>query len=625
MDFFGHQEKAKTLTFWLFMLFILGLVIISVIATFAINWVLMFSLDKQYYQISIIQVLIPVVAVTLLMSLYKYLTLRPGGKVVAEALGGRLINKAAATPSERRLLNVVEEMAIAASLPVPPVYILDEELNINAFAAGFTINDAVIGVTRGTVEFLNRDELQAVIAHEFSHILNGDMRLNLRFTALFFGFLFLIQIATLLMRLILESRATRVSDKKAAGILIAIFLICCILIAAGWLSQLWARVMQAAINRQREYLADASSVQFTRHGSALASALKKIGGSATGATLQALSARTYNHFFFGQADTHLLATHPPLNERIKRIEPNWDGEYITPDLNQFQKVVAEKASTNHLSKESIAAAVVIGAGITATGADPIPYIKPTISLNGVATDEQQALTKLEAICQEPMDACYLVFALLMDSNATIRAKQLAIIKNSKLVTDYQQLLTLVPVEKHLEFIEKAIPALKRLSESQYKDFQKTMMHFINADNVISLSEWLLYQLISHQVGAQFSSENLAKPPKYTKLEQIKDPIQTLLSGIAWLSPNEDAVKRAFGIGANTLGLYTITLQANPSAAVLSISLKQLQASSEDIKKKFLRGVLRAIEQDQLITPEEVMFLHTLSLCLDCPVALPNIK
>lgn len=621
MDFFGHQEKAKTKTFWLFLLFILGLITLSVITTYAINRILLFTLEKKYHPVSLAQVLVPFVAIIFLVTLYKYYTLRGGGKAVAVSLGGRLIDKKAANYKEKQLLNIIEEMAIAASLPVPPVYILDNELNINAFAAGFTINDAVIGVTSGTLLYLTRDELQAVIGHEFSHILNGDMRLSLRFTSLLYGFLYLTQIAKLLLRIISESRASEISDKRVAGFIFAAFFICCLLVVAGWLGQLWARIMQAAINRQREFLADASSVQFTRHGPALASALKKIGGNAGGSTLEVDSARIYNHLFFGQSDTNLFATHPSLEERIKRIEPRWNGKYITPIIDQEALKEITQNPTQGIYKKALVGSMLINAAINANK-EAIPYVKPVTLLNTKVTEEKQALAKLEEICQEPMDACYFIFALLLDKDPTISIKQLAIIKKNQLVIDYQQTLAIVPINQHLDFIEKAIPTLKQLSEKQYKDFQKIMMHFINADSVISLFEWLIYQLIIHQVGAQYN-KNLAKPAKYTQIKQVKQPIQTLLSAVAWLSSSDETIKRAFGLGANIMGLYTIHLEEKQNIANLTTSLKELQNANEAIKKKFLKGVARAIELDKLTSPEEVMFLHTLSLCLDCPVLLPK--
>ncbi|UYZ83021.1 M48 family metallopeptidase [Entomomonas sp. E2T0] len=614
MNFFKLQNKAKSQTFWLVILFCLGLIILPYIGAHIITFCIdFFTLPKNRSPATFPLVLKCLTVIIVMVSLYKYISLRQGGRVIAIALGGRLIDKRASNPNERRLLNVVEEMAIASSVPVPHVYILDEEIHINAFAAGHTINDAVIGVTRGTTELLTRDELQAVIAHEFSHILNGDMRLNLRFTAFLFGFIFISQAGFVLLRL-----GFGIGNKKGGGIIPHFLVLAVALLAAGFLGQLWARIMQAAVNRQREYLADASSVQFTRHGPALASALKKIGGSEGGATLETAMASSYNHFFFSQADTNLLATHPPLEKRIKRIEPWWQGGFIEVDFSKLiKKEEGEPQENSNIRDKKLTAA--IAAGIAITGTDAIPYLKPVTLLNTNVTDKEQATAKLEAICHEPMDACYLMFAFLVDTIPSIRAKQFIAVKNTDLITDYYQTLSLIPKQKHLEFIEKAIPALKNLSEEQYKKFKTTLMHFIQADNEISLYEWLIYQLIIHQVDGQFNSKAIITSYNYSNLDQLRDEVAIMLSGIAHLTEDSDYQKRAFGLGSNVMGLYTIQLQEKPNISQLTTSLQKLQKATEPVRRKFLQGALRAIEQDQQVNMKETMFFRILSLCLDCPI------
>ncbi|MFD1260006.1 M48 family metallopeptidase [Entomomonas asaccharolytica] len=616
MNFFKLQNKAKSQTFWLVILFCLGLIILPFIGAHIITFcVEFFTLPKNRSPETFWLVLKCLTVIIILVSLYKYISLRQGGRVIAIALGGRLVDKRASNPNERRLLNVVEEMAIASSVPVPHVYILDEEIHINAFAAGHTINDAVIGVTRGTTELLTRDELQAVIAHEFSHILNGDMRLNLRFTALLFGFIFISQAGFVLLRL-----GFGIGNEKKGGIFPHFLVLAVALLAAGFLGQLWARIMQAAVNRQREYLADASSVQFTRHGPALASALKKIGGSEGGATLETAMAGSYGHFFFSQADTNLLATHPPLEKRIKRIEPWWQGGFINVDFSKLinSEEDTEPQQNNSIRDKKLTAA--IAAGLSITGTDAIPYLKPVTLLNTNVTDKEQAIAKLEAICHEPMDACYLMFALLVDTIPSIRAKQFLAVNNTGLVTDYYQTLSLIPKEKHLEFIEKAIPSLKNLSDEQYKNFKTTLMHFIQADNEISLYEWLIYQLIIHQVDGQFNPKAIITSYNYNSLDQLRDEAAIMLSGIAHLTENPDYQQRAFGLGSNIMGLYTIKLlQQKPNISQLTTSLQKLQKATEPVRRKFLQGALRAIEHDQQVNIKETMFFRILSLCLDCPI------
>ena len=211
-------------------------------------------------------------------SAYKYFALRSGGRAIVEMLGGVQIDPATQVLAERRLLNVVEEMSIAAGIPVPAVYRVDEP-GINAFAAGFGTDDAVIGVTAGTLEYLNREELQGVIGHEFSHVLNGDARLNLRLIALLNGILFL----GIVGRIVLRGSGNTGSKRESNALpLVALGIG---LIVIGYAGTACGNLIKAAVSRQREFLADAASVQFTRNPHGIANALKKIGGAPDGSHL----------------------------------------------------------------------------------------------------------------------------------------------------------------------------------------------------------------------------------------------------------------------------------------------------------------------------------------------------
>jgi Zn-dependent protease with chaperone function len=262
-------------------------------------------------------------------SFFKTMQLRGGGRVVAEELGGRLLNPDTTVPEEQQLLNVVEEMAIASGTPVPPVYLLDREEGINAFAAGFTAGDAVVGVTRGTAQRLTRDELQGVIAHEFSHIVNGDMRLNIRLIGLLHGILIVGILGYYLLRMAFYSGGVRRRSSKDNNPL-PIVALGAGLMAVGFFGTLFGNMIKAAVSRQREFLADAAAVQFTRLPAGIAGALKKIGGLSAGSGLQHPNAPEASHLFFGRATSGLsglFSTHPPLGERIRRIEPGWDGTF----------------------------------------------------------------------------------------------------------------------------------------------------------------------------------------------------------------------------------------------------------------------------------------------------------
>src|SRR4051794_31243361 len=254
-------------------------------------------------------------AVITLGSVFKTLSLARGGRAVAELLDGRIVNPNSTDIHERKLLNIVEEMAIASGVPVPQVYVMDDEPGINAFAAGHSVSDAAVSVTRGAMTMLTRDELQGVIAHEFSHLLNGDMRLNLRLMGLIFGILCL----TVIGRVLVQTRG-----KKNPLPLLGLALI-----IIGWVGVLFGRLIQAAVSRQREYLADAAAVQFTRNPLGLAGALKKIGGLPDHSDVLAANADEVSHLFFANANTSWFSTHPPLDDRIKLLDPSFTGKFPT--------------------------------------------------------------------------------------------------------------------------------------------------------------------------------------------------------------------------------------------------------------------------------------------------------
>ena len=295
------------------------------------------------------QLFVLVAGVTVLVvaagAFFKTAALRAGGRVVAESLGGRLIDPGTSDPTLRRVLNVVQEMAIASGTTVPPVYLLDRESGINAFAAGFTPADAVIGLTRGCADLLSRDQLQGVMAHEFSHILNGDMRISLRLIGIIHGILIIGLLGGILLRSAFYSGAGRHrrSGKQGGGVLV-LAAVGAALAIIGYVGVFFGQLIKASLSRQREFLADAAAVQFTRLPGGIAGALKKIGGYTFHSKLVAANAEEASHLYFGDGLSHwfgLLATHPPLPDRIRRIEPQWDGQFSKVDVPDR---VAQKAS-----------------------------------------------------------------------------------------------------------------------------------------------------------------------------------------------------------------------------------------------------------------------------------------
>src|SRR5262245_37625861 len=330
-DFFEQQDSARRRTFRLVAYFLLA--ILCLIALVYGLLLVAFGLAGEDGPLSWWQpelLLFAAAGVGLVVggaSAFKVAQLASGGQAVALMMGGREVPRTTRDARERRLLNVVEEMAIAAGVPVPPVYIL-EEPGINAFAAGYAPGDAVVAVSEGCLRYLTRDELQGVVAHEFSHILNGDMRLNICLIGLIFGIMALTLVGRILM---LSSGGRRSSSNRrdSGGGLVLVGLGLFIL---GLVGAFFGRLIQAAVSRQREYLADASAVQFTRNPDGIAGALKKIGGLKEGSSISNPEAAEVAHMFFASAFLGgglggLLATHPPLLDRIRRLDPQFDGTF----------------------------------------------------------------------------------------------------------------------------------------------------------------------------------------------------------------------------------------------------------------------------------------------------------
>ncbi|HEX6692402.1 MAG TPA: M48 family metallopeptidase, partial [Burkholderiales bacterium] len=335
MNFFQHQALARRNSRVMVLLFLLAViaVVAAVDLVLAAVWVWSESELKANQAASLGELFrqVPLslyvwggavtAAIIFVVSLFNVAKLGGGGAAVAAMAGARRIEPNSRDPLERRFVNVVEEMAIASGVRVPAVYVMEGERGINAFAAGWDVSGAVVAATRGALETLNRDELQGVVGHEFSHILNGDMRLNIRMLGVLAGIVFIGSIGEFVMRSMRGSRDSKgVAGLFAVGL--ALFII-------GYVGLFFARLIKAAVSRQREFLADASSVQFTRNPDGIAGALDQIRGAPAGALISARVAEDMSHMFFGQSLRlrlgGLFATHPSLDERIQRVNPRFQA------------------------------------------------------------------------------------------------------------------------------------------------------------------------------------------------------------------------------------------------------------------------------------------------------------
>jgi Zn-dependent protease with chaperone function len=444
MDFFGAQDSARRRAGWLLLLFGLGATGLVILTSLLLMFVLglfgtvtaadptgtLMAFDGRTFAGFAILVTVVIAA----GSLYKMVVLSRGGAAVAEALGGRLIAPDTDDPEARRVLNLVEEMAIASGTPVPTVYVLEGEAGINAFAAGLTPATAVIGLTRGAVEGLSRDQLQGVIGHEFSHILNGDMRLNIRLAGLLHGILLIGLIGRGLVQAGGHGAGRRGRDS------FAFMLVGAGLVATGAFGTLFANLIKAAVSRQREFLADASAVQFTRNPQGIAGALKRIGAASHMGLLVHPRAPEMSHAYFTQGVSsflgRLVATHPPLERRIRRLEPGWNGRFEEtpraaeqpPDAKPRDPSLASGLASP--TSAFPAAAIVTGlaeatqAAIAQIGRPDETHLRYAHALIG------ELHPTLRWAAREPYGAQALVFALLLDRDAAIHQRQIAHLENS---------------------------------------------------------------------------------------------------------------------------------------------------------------------------------------------------
>ncbi|GAA6153966.1 M48 family metallopeptidase [Pseudoteredinibacter isoporae] len=649
MNFFEHQDRARRNTKKLVLLLLLA--VLSLIAITIVLVVFLLSYGKLQTDESIAQhmlntanlelivsVGLGVLAVVSLGSLYKLSQLGAGGKVVAEAMGGRLLNIQTRDADERKILNVVEEMAIAGGTAVPPVYLIDDD-SINAFAAGYKGQDAVIGITRGCIRLLNREELQGVIAHEFSHILHGDMRLNIRLVGILHGILLIGIAGYYLMRTAAFSGG---SDRRNNGLpFLALGLG---LMVIGYSGTFFGNLIKAAVSRQREYLADSSAVQYTRNPFGISGALKKIAAHSQGSLLQNEHAPEFSHMFFGQgvkmAFGGMMATHPPLEDRIRRVEPNWDGSLPTLDdgYNTADDDTADQYGTDDDKRKAmLGAAVAVGAAIgqghqtSATSTQSTMAEASAMDCIGVLTEEhvaeaQNTLAEIpDAIreaAHEPFSARALVYGLLLDANEQVQAAQLQQLKEKAHPASYKALenilseLPRIGRQLHLPILDLCLPALKQQSPQQYQIFKRNMIILIRADKHVDIFEWALYRIVCH--GLEPQRDSLSR----YKLKQTQGACQLLISVMARAGHDDEQESlRAYAAAAKELDIPAVGLlpEEQINLQLLDKALEQLNLLRPLDKPRLLKAMAASINHDGEVTATEAELFRAIADSLDCPI------
>lgn len=624
MNFFQHQDIARRNTRLLIILFTLAVILLAsavafLVALFTGGILMAPETGPATTSQMVIEWDIVVASAGVAISvigfavLYKWVVLRPGGKVVAEHLGGRRLRPDSQDPLERKVLNVVEEMAIAANMPVPPVYMLDKELAINAFAAGYSPRDAVIGITRGCADKLTRAQLQGVVAHEIAHILNGDMRLNIRIIAILNGILFISHAGYLLLRAGAFGGGRNSNGKNALPLLGLGLLV------LGAIGVLFGNIIKAAVSRQREYLADASAAQFTREPEALSGALQQIGvaqernqknrDNKSGSQIENANADEASHLFFGQAVgkwMSIMATHPPLESRIRRLTPHWDGKYKanTPAQTRSTEGQAETSSAESSRTSQMAR--------LATLATAISLPEP-----------------LQEDARSPEHAKALVLALLLSEDDNVRQPQLDYLRQQLEQSLYDDVVAHIepvkalPMEQQLPLTELAMPALKMMNADESRKFLATMQATIDVNEQVTLYEWCLYQVVWRYLQGEHARRDLnirQYRSRRTHDARLTLSIMAHYGHIDTVQANNNQAIAAFSAGA---GQFAASLEPYAKEQLnfsdLADSLSRIDQWPALEKERLVSAWVKCAMHDGSITPIEQKLLFTLCACIGEPL------
>lgn len=648
MNFFQSQDDARRKTRSLILMFMLAVIAIVVAVNLVIT-VLIINVGDQAGEAIlpdlnwlienrslVAGISLSTVGFISLSSLYKIASLSSGGGKVARSLGGTLITAESKDPLRRRLYNVVEEMAIASGIPMPEVYVLEQESAINAFAAGFTASDAAVTVTRGTLEMLSRDELQGVIGHEFSHILNGDMRLNTRLM----GFLFGILVIGLIGRAVLNSArygTVRSGDSRKSDGTAAIYLAGLGLFLIGYIGVFFGQLIKAAVSRQREFLADASAVQFTRQTVGIAGALKKIAAARQGSELQTVDTDEVSHMLFatGASFSSLLATHPPLIQRIKALEPNFDeselerlAESMPKQIQNGSEAIEQRSATAGFAPQNFA--VTPEAVAETVGMPDEGHVQ-------LASNLRQSIPEsLYFAAHSGTDALPLVLALLLNVNEAVRRTQLDLIAEQLGGTTVTAAETLqLEIQKfgtafRLPLLQIAFPLIKNRPQEQLECIADLVQRLIEVDGVVDTFEFALSRALKTHL-------NDAAHPQHRhgnlSLTQLPEAVGNLFSVVAKQGHTETgAAVTAYQKGMESLGRYQPRIKmlieikewpdyAPPQNWILAAdtALNQLDGLQMLDKQALISALVLTIFHDGKVTTYEAELLRAICATLHCPL------
>jgi len=639
VNFFDAQDQARRSSRRLVIAYIVATIAI-VLGVTAIVGVALFNFSMRDYELTLGQfireqasVLLATGLITTLVifgaSLYKTSRLSAGGGRVAVDMGGTQVPANVQDPLRRRLRNVVEEMAIASGVPVPEIYVLEQEQGINAFAAGYSPSDAAIAVTRGTLELLDRDELQGVVAHEFSHILNGDMKLNIRLMGVLFGIIALGLVGRLVFRG--SYHASIVSSRRERSHP-AVMLIGLGLVILGAIGVFFARIIKAGVSRQREYLADASAVQFTRQTDGIANALKKIGGYSEGSTINATDPEEVSHMLFGSGASlsGMFATHPPLVERIQALDPSF-SEADFPRLDPRNRRVETESDSRHAAFTGDVA-MPIANDLTIEQAETIA---DTV---GRPTNEHVEFAQRlrHSIPEDLYDAAHstelvylLAVALVLDRSGNVSDRQLALVheqlgqQRAQIVRRYYDELAKTGAEFRLPLLEIAFPALKQRPAEGLSYLISLTARLIEVDGEIDLFEFCFYRIMMANLDRAIdpTGRRNAHRPKRRELRSAASNLLRILADYGH-DTDEDRIA-AFGAGQAALGTWArneaFKSDRDYTFRILNHSLDVLSGLNSKGQASLLRAISATARHDGKLSIAEAELIRAVCSTLDYPL------
>lgn len=562
-------------------------------------------------------------------SLFKTSVLSAGGGRVATDMGGTQVPADVQDPLRRRLRNVVEEMAIASGVPVPEIYVLEQESGINAFAAGYSPSDAAVAVTRGALELLDRDELQGVIAHEFSHILNGDMRLNIRLIGVLYG----IMVLGLIGRMIVRGghHSSIISSRRNRGAP-AVILIGLGLVILGAIGVFFARIIKAGVSRQREMLADASAVQFTRQSSGIANALKKIGGYSAGSLITSADPEEVSHMLFGTGArfSSLFATHPPLVQRIQALEPSFK-ESDFPRVDPRQDRAAQHSHPAHRGFASDVTTALASGG-AAVLADSIAETVGDPESEHIEYARQLRQSVPESLYQaaHSQDFAYLLtVALILDRSGKALDRQLSLAKEqlgterARLLQRYYEELAETGAEYRLPLLAIAFPALKLRPTQELGYLASLARRMIEIDGEIDFYEYCFYRILTSNLGLAIdpSGRRTATRSRKKEIRMAAVDLLRILANYGHESPAQS--EAAFRVGCAVLGDWARDheYQSDQSFTVTALdhSLDVLLGLNSKGKERLLRAISATAAHDARLSIGEAELIRAVCATLDYPL------